>query len=206
MKKRRTKLFFNRFLEGCRQKYHFEGLLIEPHLSETVNYLICNVPFGLYKLRENQLIAKGCNHIQKACENMKKCYVQYADHFGFHSFFNDNVFTIAVIMMVLFLVSIILALVAQILLPNGKSGDVKFLEYLIFIIMGFTGTSLLVFSLQVNSDGENMGVKKSTILLILRVLWHLGSFFLTMAFHIYMICFTFRFVKWVWVFQVQFYR
>ena len=110
---RRENLFFNLFLEDCRYRHKFEGFLTEPYLTEEVNYLICSVPFGMDKQGGNPLVALGCSHIQQACEKMKQCYIHHAEYFNFHSFINENVFTLAVIMIVTFLPSFLLTILTQ---------------------------------------------------------------------------------------------
>ena len=113
VRSRRKNLFFNLFLEDCRHRHQFEGFLTEPYLTETVNYLICSVPFGIPRQRENPLVAAGCSHIQKTCEKMKRCYIHHAEYFTFHSFINDNVFVLAIIMVVIFFPSLFLTIVTN---------------------------------------------------------------------------------------------
>ena len=105
LRERRTNLFFNVFLEDCRWKHQFEGFLVEPYLTETVDYLLCSISFGLAGYGENPLVTQGCSRMQEACENMKQCYVHHAKYFKFHSFFNDNIFPLALIMMMIFFLS-----------------------------------------------------------------------------------------------------
>ena len=112
---RRTKLFFDLFLEDCRHRHQFEGFLIEPFLTESVDYLICSIPFGLDKLAENSLVTKGCSHIQETCEAMKKCYVHHAEYFGFHSFLNQYGFSVAILMTIIFTLATFSAFVTQML-------------------------------------------------------------------------------------------
>ena len=196
LRHRKTNLFFNLFLEDCRSKHQFEGFLLEPYLTDTVEYLICTVPFGIEFLRENPLISKGCASIQRACENMKKCYVHHAEYFGFHTFFNENVFHLAITITVIFLSSIISAIITQCLYPIRLQGVERFFEYSVYVAMGFTSTSLLVFSVKVDNLMVALRTNSSTILLLMRLLWNLGSFLLTVAYHVYIVCFTFRFVQW----------
>ena len=126
VRKRRMNLFFNLFLEDCRSKHQFEGFLIEPYLSEKVDYLICSVPFGIERQRENPLVAQGCEKIQRACEKMKKCYIDHVEYFRFHEFINRNVFTLAIIMLVIFLLSLTLTVITQYLYPVNTPGAPQF--------------------------------------------------------------------------------
>ena len=66
------------------------------------------------------------------------------------------------------------------------------MEYLVYIGSGFTAISLLCFSTEVRNLGDDIGSDTSLNLLVLRFCWNLGSFILTVAFHVYIICFTFR--------------
>ena len=192
LQQRRTKLFFNIFLEDCRWKHQFEGYLVEPYLTESVDYLICSIPFGIPKHRENSLVMKGCSQMRQTCENMKKCYVHHAEYFGFHSFFNDNVYTLALLMMVIFLLSLCLTVINQFLYPIKMPLIERLAEYLAYVALGFTSISLLVFSVEVEDVNAGFGTENSKTFLVLRLLWHLGSFLLTLSFHVYIVCFTFR--------------
>ena len=118
----RRDLFFNLFLEDCRYKHQFEGFLLEPYLSEVVDYLICSVPFGMPRQKENPLVAKGCKRIQRACEEMKKCYIHHREYFGFHEFINRNVFNMGIIMMIIFVPSLTLTIITQYLYPVNTPG------------------------------------------------------------------------------------
>ena len=192
LKNRRAHLFHNLFLEDCRHYNEFEGFLIEPYLTERVDYLICSIPFGIKNYRENQLVVKGCSHMQKVCENMMKCYERHAEYFGFHSFLNDNVFTLAVLMMVIFALSMIATIATHQLFSMRVPLMERVNEYFVHVALGFTGISLLVFSLQVTQLGIQTGFVSSNIVLVLKVFWHVGTFFLTVAFHIFIVLFTFR--------------
>ena len=75
IKKKRTNLFFDLFMEDCRYKHGFEGFLLEPFYPEKINYLICSVPFGVDGLGENPLVTKGCSHMKRTCDSMKQCYI-----------------------------------------------------------------------------------------------------------------------------------
>ena len=190
--KRRTKLFFDIFMEDCRHKYQFEGFLYEPD-KEKIDYLTCAVPFGING--ENPLIRKGCSQVREACDNMKKCYVHHAKYFGFDSFINQNGFTLAIIIMIVSLMSTALALFSHCWLPSTGLSFQQYIEYVIFTSLGFTSISLLVFSLENYFQFLNPknAVSIEVLLPTMRLCWHLGGYILTTAFHVYVIFLTFRF-------------
>jgi len=73
-----------------------------------------------------------------------------------------------------------------------NTGIERPVEYLVYVAVGFTGFSLFSFSMEVEGLGDDIGSDTSSTLLVLRFCWNLGSFFLTAAFHVYIVCFTFR--------------
>ena len=185
---RRTNLFFNVFLEDCRYKHQFEGFLIEPFFTDEVEYLICSIPFGMEFQAENSVIAKGCPHIRQSCENMKKCYVRHAEYFGFHSFFNHNIFYLAIWIMVVFAVSVITAIIMQHLYPVKVFKMQFWVESFVQFCLGITGGTMLAFYITNSSsiDIEAELVELNVYVMpSLRLLWHLGS-------HLYTVVFTFR--------------
>ena len=189
---KRTNIFFNIFLEDCRWKHGFEGFLIEPYLTETIDYLICSIPFGMRKFKENSLVTKGCPHMRRVCEEMRNCYVHHAKYFKFHSFFNEHNFTLALIMMLIFLLSLALMIANRYLYPIPMPWIERLVEYFVYIALGFTSISLLAFSLAVEGLAAGLGAKNANAFLIMRVSWNFGSFLLTACFHVYIVCFTFR--------------
>ena len=196
VRKRRTNLFFDIFLEDCRYKHQFEGFLIEPYFAETIDYLMCVIPFGLDRYGENPSVKQGCSHIWRACENMKKCYVHHAKYFGFDSFFNRNAFALALMITITFLLSTASAILTQYLLPVKILGFERLVGYVVYTFMGFTSISLLVFSVEnfIQLNYYKNDVSIAVLLPTMRFCWHLGGYFLTMAFHVYVVCFTCRFV------------
>ena len=131
--------------------------------------------------------------MQQACENMKECYIQHAKYFGFHTFFNGNVFPLAILILVIFLLSTTSAILTQYLYPVKVLGIERFIEYMVYVSMGLTSISLLAFSVESSRKFANgVVVRVETLGPTLRICWHLGSFLLTMVFHIYVICFMFR--------------
>ena len=130
--------------------------------------------------------------MQEACKNMKQCYVHHAKNFKFHSFFNDNIFPLALLMMMIFFFSLMLTVLHQYLYPIKMPMVERLVEYFVNIALGFTSISLLTFSLEVEGLGSGLGTKNSEVFLVMRVLWNLGSFLFTTAFHLYIVCFTFR--------------
>ena len=196
LKIRRTNLFFNLFLEDCRYKHQFEGFLIEPYFVNKVDYLICSVPFGIHQYGQNSLVKKGCNQMRQACEDMKRCYVHHAEYFGFHSFFNENIFSLATAISVAFVLTLATSIAAQLLHPMKIIGMERFVEYFVYAALGITGISMVAFSVENSRVLEN---EKAAIIIenvaplpILRLCWHIASFLLTVGFHIYIICFTGR--------------
>ena len=135
----------------------------------------------------------GCSNMRQACENMKKCYLRHANYFGFHSFFNENVLPLAIVFLVIFLLSSLSAIITNYLLPVKVLVIGRFIEFIVYFTMGWTSISLLAFSVESSRQqlADNAIIIVS-LLPTLRICWHMGSFFLTMAFHIYIVCFTFR--------------
>ena len=70
----------------------------------------------------------------------------------------------------------------------------RLIEYLVYLSMGFASASLLAFSLESSTmeDGITADRGQSVATPIFRLCWNLASFFLTLDFHIYILCFTFK--------------
>ena len=137
---------------------------------------------------------KGCTKIREACENMKKCYINHAKYFGFHSFFNGNILPLAILILVIFILSTASAVITQILYPVKVLGLERFIEYVVYLSMGLTSVSLLVFDRENSRQiaHEVFLVEEETAELTSRLCWHIGSYLMTVAFHTYIICFMFR--------------
>ena len=209
LKRKRTSLFFSLFLEDCRYKHQFEGFLLEPYFTEKVEYLICSVPFGILRGAENGLVSRGCRHVRQACEAMKKCYVRYAEHFGFHSFFNDHGFAMAISSTIIFVLSTISAVWTHWLQKTRVFGLELFTEYVVYICLGLTSISLLFFTVQTVDLMEEVGAavsaKHRVLVPIMHLCWHLSSYFLTVAFHLYIVCFTVRCVSLIFAKPTRFF-
>ena len=196
LKRKRASLFFSLFLEDCRYKHQFEGFLLEPYFTETVEYLICSIPFGILRGAENGLVSRGCQHVRQACEAMRKCYVRYAEHFGFYAFFNDHGFALAILSTMIFVLSTISAVWTRWLQKTRVFGLELFIEYVVYICLGLTSISLLFFTVQtvdlMEEAGAAVSAKNRVLVPIMHLCWHLSTYFLTVTFHLYIVCFTVR--------------
>ena len=196
LKAKRTNLFFDLFMEDCRYKHRFEGFLIEPFYADEIDYLICSVPFGVSGFGENPLVTKGCSHIKRACDSMKQCYIHHAEYFGFHDFFNENVLAIAItitLVSALILVAATMDLCVHTMLAIGIE---HVISYFLYICLGVTGSAMIAFHLEntriIEANGTSFTNESLGSLPILRLIWHLSSFFLTASFHLFTVCYTTR--------------
>ena len=196
LKVKRTNLFFDLFMEDCRYKHGFEGFLIEPIFTDTIDYLICSIPFGSYGFGENPLITQGCSHMKQTCENMKACYIHHADYFGFHAFFNENVLSIAIAITVVSVLTLFVATMDLCFNPVPLLEAEHIINYFLYICLGVTGSSMIAFNLEntrvIEATGTSFVNESLGTLPILRLIWHLSSFFLTLAFHLFTVGYTMR--------------
>ena len=198
LKVKRTNLFFDLFMEDCRYKHGFEGFLIEPMFKETIDYLICSIPFGSYGFGENPLVSQGCSHMKRTCENMKACYIHHAEYFGFHAFFNENILWIAIAITVVSVLTLLIATLDLCFNPVPVLVVEYIFNYFLYICLGVTGSSMIAFDIEntrvIGATGTSFVNESLGTLPILRLIWHLSSFFLTLAFHLFTVGYTTRWV------------
>ena len=196
LKMKRTNLFFDLFMEDCRYKHEFEGFLTEPFYVEKIDYLICSVPFGIHGLKENPMVTRGCSHMERTCEKMKECYVHHAKYFGFHAFFNENLFLIAITITIVSALTLFANTMDLCVHTTFGIGIEHVSNYALYICLGITGSAMMAFHLEntrvIQADETSFINESLGSLPILRLIWHLSSFFLTVAFHLFTVCYTTR--------------
>ena len=166
---------------------------------DEVNFVTCSFPVGLNRHAGNPSIAKGCGHIAKLCENMKKCYLRFRKYFTFSSLFKRYMMRMGIVCVGLMIAAFLVNLMEWLGYMKLKRFMIeKISECCLIILLLLCGIILIIYpfaarDLHWREFGETWVIIYEYFTLSgLRWAWEILLYFLLLSFYVHMISYATR--------------